>query len=223
MDGSRRSSKSNAFFTGFGRNKRIALFDTLIAQHTVPEMVAVLAHEIGHYKKNHVLQGVIISILHMGGIFFLLSLLLGSPGLYQAFYLTQMSIYAGLLFFALLYTPIELVLSVLMQIISRKNEYAADRFAAQTIADPVSLIDGLKKLSATNFSNLTPHPFYVFLNYSHPPLLQRLQAIQDIKHNEQKGGPEVDQQKNRVANIIGSQVINSGQLNQENALCQPTG
>jgi STE24 endopeptidase len=185
MDGSKRSSKSNAFFTGFGRNKRIALFDTLIEQHNSKELVAVLAHEIGHYKKNHILQGVIIGILHMGVIFFLLSLLLGSPGLYQAFYLTQMPIYAGLLFFGLLYTPIEMLLSVLLQIISRKNEYVADRFAAQTIADPVSLIDGLKKLSATNLSNLTPHPFYVFLNYSHPPLLQRIQAIQDIKHNAQ--------------------------------------
>ena len=184
MDGSKRSSKSNAFFTGFGRNKRIALFDTLIEKHNVAEMVAVLAHEIGHYKKKHVLQGVIIGILHMGVIFFLLSLLLGSPGLYQAFYLTQMPIYAGLLFFALLYTPIELAFSVLMQMISRRNEYEADHFAAETIDEPVSLIEALKKLSTTNLSNLTPHPFYVFLNYSHPPLLQRVQAIHDIKRKE---------------------------------------
>ncbi len=178
MDGSKRSSKSNAFFTGFGRNKRIALFDTLIAQHTVPEMVAVLAHEVGHYKKKHILQGTIVGILHTGVIFFLLSLFLGSPGLYQAFYMRQESIYAGLLFFGLLYTPIELVLSIVMQMVSRKNEYEADRFAAETIDEPRNLIDALKKLSATNLSNLTPHPFYVFLNYSHPPLLQRIQAIQ---------------------------------------------
>ena len=182
MDGSKRSSRSNAFFTGFGRNKRVALFDTLIAQHSVPEMVAVLAHEVGHYKKKHILQGTIINILHMGVVFALLSLFLHSSGLYQAFYMSQESIYAGLLFFGLLYTPIELVLSVVMQMISRRNEYVADRFAVETIDSPHSLIEALKKLHAKNLSNLTPHPFYVFLNYSHPPLLQRVQAIQDIEH-----------------------------------------
>jgi STE24 endopeptidase len=181
MDGSKRSSKSNAFFTGFGRNKRIALFDTLIAQISTSGMVAILAHEIGHYKKKHILQGTVISILHTGLIFFLLSLFLVSPDLYQAFYMEQDSIYTGLLFFGLLYTPIELVLSIVMQMFSRKNEYQADRFAAETIDNPNSLIDALKNLSATNLSNLTPHPFYVFLNYSHPPLLQRIHAIQDIK------------------------------------------
>jgi STE24 endopeptidase len=185
MDGSKRSSKSNAFFTGFGRNKRIALFDTLIEQHTVPEMVAVLAHEVGHYKKRHILQGTIVGIFHTGLIFFLLSLFLGSPDLYQAFYMKQESIYAGLLFFGLLYTPLELVLSVIMQMFSRKNEYEADRFAAETIDDPRSLIDALKKLAAKNLSNLTPHPFYVFLNHSHPTLLQRVQAIQGIKHKNE--------------------------------------
>jgi len=96
--------------------------------------------------------------------------------------MNQESIYAGLLFFGLLYAPIELVLSVVMQMISRKNEYVADRFAAETIDNPRSLIDALKKLHATNLSNMTPHPFYVFLNYSHPPLLQRVQAIQDMEH-----------------------------------------
>jgi STE24 endopeptidase len=179
MDGSKRSSKSNAFFTGFGRNKRIALFDTLIAQHTTPELVAVLAHEIGHYKKKHVMQGLIISILHTGLLLFLLQVFLNSPGLYQAFYMGQESIYAGLLFFGLLYTPIELVLSVIMQAISRKHEYEADRFAAETISDRSNMADALKKLSATNLSNLTPHPFYVFLNYSHPPLMERIKAIQE--------------------------------------------
>jgi len=178
MDGSKRSSKSNAFFTGFGRNKRIALFDTLIEKHTVPELVAVLAHEIGHHKRKHILQGVIISILHTGVLFFLLSVFLGSPGLYEAFYVEQQSIYTGLLFFGLLYTPLELLLSIVMQMVSRKNEYEADRFAAETIDEPQSLVDALKKLSASNLSNLAPHPFYVFLNYSHPPLLQRMRAIQ---------------------------------------------
>ncbi|MFH0769733.1 MAG: M48 family metallopeptidase [Chloroflexota bacterium] len=181
MDGSKRSSKSNAFFTGFGRNKRIALFDTLIAQHTGQEIVAVLAHEVGHYKKKHILQGTIVGILHTGVIFFLLSLSLNSPDLYQAFYMRQESIYAGLLFFGLLYTPIELVLSILMQMFSRKNEYEADRFATETVDNSLTLVDALKKLSAKNLSNLTPHPFYVFLNYSHPPLLKRVQAIQGVK------------------------------------------
>ncbi len=181
IDGSKRSSKSNAFFTGFGRNKRIALFDTLIAQQTAPEMVAVLAHEVGHYKKKHILTGMVIGVLHAGLLLFLLSLFLSNHSLYQAFYLTTMPVYAGILFFGLLYTPIELVLSIIMQMVSRVNEYAADRFAAETVDSPSSLSDALKKLSAGSLSNLTPHPFYVFLNYSHPPLLQRIRAIQTVK------------------------------------------
>jgi len=177
IDGSKRSSKSNAFFIGFGKNKRIALFDTLIERHTVPELVAVLAHEIGHYKYKHILQGIVIGILHTGVVLFLLSIFLSSPGLYHAFYMEQQSIYAGLLLFGLLYTPIELLLSIGMNILSRRNEYEADRFAAKTVDEPRSLIDTLKKLASDNLSNLTPHPFYVFLNYSHPPLLQRINAI----------------------------------------------
>ena len=184
MDGSKRSTKSNAFFTGFGNNKRIALFDTLIAQHTIPEMVAVLAHEVGHYKKKHILQGMVISVLHMAVLFYLLSLFVTNAGLYQAFSIAQQPVYAGLLFFGLLYTPIELVLGIVMEMISRKNEYEADHFAAETIDDPLSLIEGLKKLSATNLSNLTPHPFYVFINYSHPPLLQRIAAIEKVKRED---------------------------------------
>ena len=184
MDGSRRSTKSNAFFTGFGRTRRIALFDTLIAQHTAPELVAVLAHEIGHYKKKHVPQGMVISILHTGIVFFLLSVFLGSAGLFQAFRMEQPSIYTGLLFFGLLYTPLEVLVSIWLQMLSRRNEYQADRFAAVTIEEPRSLADALKKLSASNLSNMTPHPFYVFLNYSHPPLLQRVQAIE--RHAEQR-------------------------------------
>ena len=178
IDGSRRSSKSNAFFTGFGRNKRIALFDTLVAQHTVPELVAVLAHEIGHYKKKHILQAMVISILHFGLLFFLLSVFINSTGLYQAFYVEQPSIYTGLIFFGLLYTPIELVLSILMNMLSRKNEADADRFAVQTTPAPLALEDALKKLAANNLSNLTPHPFYAFLYYSHPPLLERTRSIE---------------------------------------------
>ncbi len=177
IDGSRRSSKSNAFFTGFGRNKRVALFDTFIANNTIDEIVAVLAHEIGHYKKKHILQGMTISIVHSGIVLFLLSLFLDAPGLYNAFFTEQQSIYTGLLFFSLLYTPIELVLSIGMNMLSRKNEYEADAFAARTIDDRQTMVTALKKLSSDNLSNLTPHPFYVFLHYSHPPLLQRIRAI----------------------------------------------
>jgi STE24 endopeptidase len=178
IDGSRRSSKSNAFFTGFGRNKRIALFDTLIAQHTIPELVAVLAHEIGHYKKKHIIWGLAISILHFGLLFFLLSLFIDNPLLYQAFYVQQPSVYSGLIFFSLLYTPAEFLLSILMNMLSRRFEYDADRFAAHTIPDPLAMASALKKLCADNLSNLTPHPFFVFLHYSHPPLLQRMEAIE---------------------------------------------
>lgn len=188
MDGSKRSGKSNAFFTGFGKSKRIALFDTLIAKHTVAELVAVLAHEIGHYKKKHIVQSIVISIAQMGVMFFLLSLFITTRGLFDAFGLQTVSIYAGLIFFGMLYSPIELILSIAMHVLSRKNEYEADRFAAETIQRAESMIDALKKLSVDNLSNLTPHPFHVFLNYSHPPVLQRIQAIRktvagaDIAH-----------------------------------------
>lgn len=178
MDGSKRSSKSNAFFTGFGKNKRIVLFDTLIEKHTVPELVAILAHEVGHYKKKHIIKNMAISIVHTGIMLYLLSLFIQHPGLHEAFFMEEVSIYAGLLFFGLLYTPIEMVLSIVMQLFSRKHEYEADRFAAETTDDPESMVSALKKLSADNLSNLTPHPFHVFLNYSHPPVLERIQAIQ---------------------------------------------
>jgi len=177
IDGSKRSSKSNAFFTGFGKNRRIALFDTLIEKHTVAELVAVLAHEIGHYKKGHIIQGMVIAIVHMGILFYLLSVFLGHRGLFDAFFMEEASVYAGLIFFSLLFTPLELVLSVFMHGLSRRNEYEADRFAVDTTGRGLELVAALKKLSAHNLSNLTPHPFYVFLNYSHPPLLRRIASI----------------------------------------------
>jgi len=177
MDGSKRSKKSNAFFTGFGKNKRIVLFDTLIKNHTVGELVSVLAHEVGHYKKRHIMKSMIISILHMGLMFFLLSIFLSHQGLFDAFYMDNISVYVGLIFFGMLFTPIEMILSVIMQIFSRKNEYEADRFAAETTDDADNMITALKKLSRDNLSNLTPHPVYVFLNYSHPPVLKRIEAI----------------------------------------------
>jgi STE24 endopeptidase len=191
MDGSKRSTKSNAFFTGFGNNKRIALFDTLIEKHTPEELVAVLAHEIGHYKKRHIPKNMIVSILHTGVMFALLSLFLQVPGLFDAFYMDDMSVYAGLVFFGLLYAPIEMILSMVMQIMSRKYEFEADAFAANTIEDPEDMVDVLKKLSKDNLSNLTPHPFYVFLNYSHPPVLERIKSIREVEEKQQEKKPSI--------------------------------
>lgn len=181
IDGSKRSSKSNAFFTGFGKNKRIALYDTLIENHTHDELVAVLAHEIGHYKKKHIIKGMITGVIQTGVTFFLLSVFLKAEGLFDAFYMEQMSVYAGLIFFGMLYAPIEMILSLFAQIVSRKHEFEADEFAASTIKNAENMVSTLKKLSKDNLSNLTPHPFYVFLNYSHPPVLQRINAIRGLK------------------------------------------
>lgn len=179
MDGSKRSSKSNAFFTGFGKHKRIALYDTLIENHDTNELLAVLAHEIGHYKKKHVLQGTIIQFIHLGILFFLMSLFIKDRALFDAFYMENMSIYSGLIFFAMLYTPIDMIISMFINILSRRNEYQADKFAADNLGTGDFLIKALKKLSKDNLSNLTPHPFYVFLNYSHPPLSERIEAIRN--------------------------------------------
>lgn len=181
MDGSKRSSKSNAFFTGFGKNKRIVLFDTLIQRHTVQELVAVLAHEMGHYKKKHILQGMLLGILQTGIMFYLLSFIISYQGLFEAFYVTHVSVYAGLIFFGMLFAPIDFFVGLLMQVRSRSNEYQADRFSVETTWDPQAMIQALKKLSVHNLSNLLPHPFYVFLNYSHPPVLQRIDAIEKIE------------------------------------------
>ena len=178
IDGSRRSSKSNAFFTGLGKHKRIALFDTLVAAHTVPELVAVLAHEIGHYKMRHIIRGTLLSVAHTGVMFFFLSVFLHHEGLFQAFYVHLPAVYTGLVFFGMLYVPLALLLSMGMQSISRKHEYEADRYAMDTFHEPAALAQALQKLSVHNLANLTPHPFYVFLHYSHPPMLQRLRALQ---------------------------------------------
>jgi STE24 endopeptidase len=177
MDGSRRSSKSNAFFTGFGRTKRIVLFDTLIEQHTVSELVAVLAHEIGHYKRRHILMAMLLGVLQTGIMLVLLSLLISYRGLFDAFFMERPSVYAGIIFFAMLYSPLNFFMGIGMQMISRRNEVQADRFAVRSTGDPQSLAQALKKLSANNLSNLTPHPLYVFLNYSHPPVLERLHRL----------------------------------------------
>lgn len=177
IDGSRRSSRTNAFFTGFGSAKRIALFDTLIDKHTSDEIVAVLAHEVGHYKKKHIVKGLVLSIAHSGVVFYLLSVFLSHRGLFDAFFMEQSSIYAGLVFFGLLYAPVELLLSLFLNHWMRKHEFEADRYAADTLDHSEAMTSALKKLSADNLANLTPHPFYVRLNHSHPPILERVSAI----------------------------------------------
>ncbi len=181
IDGSRRSSKANAFFTGFGKHRRIALFDTLIEQQSTSELVAILAHEIGHHCKKHILKNLLVAIVHMGFMFYLLNLFIGKPPLFAAFYLDQPSIYAGLVLFGLLYSPVEFLLAIILQYISRKYEYEADAFAGQTTGNPESLVSALKKLAANNLSNLSPHPLYVLLHYSHPPLEQRIKALKNSR------------------------------------------
>ena len=180
MDGSKRSEKSNAFFTGFGKNKKIALFDTLIEKHSVPELVAVLAHEIGHFKKKHIIQSMILGILQTGITFYLLSLFMRNEGLFAAFGVPETSVYLSLIFFGLLYTPISKVISIFMTMLSRKNEFEADAYAADVTGEPETMVTALKKLSKDNLSNLTPHPFYVFLNYSHPPVPERIAALRKL-------------------------------------------
>ena len=187
IDGSKRSSKANAFFTGFGKQKRIALFDTLIENHTLTELVAVLAHEIGHYKKKHIIIAMFLSVINMGVVFFLLSVFLNNRALFDAFYMDNLSVYASLLFFSLLYSPVEFILSVLLQFLSRRHEFQADRYAIETYSGGATLVEALKKLSRKNLSNLTPHPFYVFLNYSHPPVLRRIERIREVAVSGQEG------------------------------------
>lgn len=180
IDGSKRSTKSNAYFTGFGTKKRIVLYDTLIADLTTNELVAVLAHEIGHYKKHHVLWSLLIGILQTGLVLFIFSLFVGSPELSGALGVETPSFHIGLIAFGILYSPISMITGLAMNIFSRKNEYEADAFAAQ-YWDKEELASALKKLSVNNLSNLMPHPVYVFFHYSHPTLLQRLKELNSMK------------------------------------------
>ncbi len=177
IDGSKRSTKANAYFTGMGKQKRIVLYDTLIKDHSVEEVVAVLAHEIGHNKLKHTTVSLIIGVLETGFMFYLLSLFITpGSGIFQAMgrvFSTQPSFHIGIMVFGLLYGPVSMLLSLLTNYISRKNEYAADGFAAANYSAE-ALGQALIKLSKNNLSNLTPHPAYVFFYYSHPTLLQRL-------------------------------------------------
>lgn len=176
IDGSKRSTKANAYFSGMGSKKSIVLYDTLIKEQNTEELVAVLAHEVGHYKKKHITKSMIISILNTGLMLFLLGWALSSPALSAALGVEQPSFHIGILAFSLLLSPFSMVTGILMNLYSRKNEFEADHFAKTTFK-AAPLKSALKKLSVDNLSNLTPHPAYVFMYYSHPPLLQRLQAL----------------------------------------------
>ena len=177
IDGSKRSTKANAYFSGFGPKKRIVLYDTLQKELSEEEIVAVLAHEIGHYKKKHVLLNLFFSVLITGLMLFLLSVVVSSPSLSRALGTQNASFHLGLIVFGILYSPLSLLIGLLTNYISRKNEFAADRFARENYK-PGILAGALKKLSVKNLSNMMPHPAYVFFHYSHPPLLRRLEKLE---------------------------------------------
>jgi STE24 endopeptidase len=177
IDGSKRSTKANAYFSGFGPKKRIVLYDTLQKELSEEEIVAVLAHEIGHYKKKHVLMTLLFSVILTGLMLFLLSVVVGSPLLSSALGSEKASFHLGLIVFGILYSPLSLLIGLVTNFISRKNEFAADRFVKENFRAEF-LAEALKKLSVKNLSNMMPHPSYVFFHYSHPPLLQRLEKLE---------------------------------------------
>lgn len=177
MDGSRRSTKANAFFVGWGKYRRIVLFDTLIKKHTLDEIISIVAHEMGHYKKKHSLKSLGVSIIAKGVMFFTLSLFINNPGLFAAFKMRELSIYASLFFFSFLYIPLNMIFSLFIHFLSRKHEYEADAYAVKSYKKPAAYIYALKKLTVDHLSNLTPHPLKVFIRYTHPPVLKRIEAI----------------------------------------------
>lgn len=176
IDGSKRSTKANAYFSGFGKEKRITLFDTLINDLSEEEIVAVLAHEVGHYKRKHIIFNLLVSLGLTGFTLFILSLFINSPEISLAIGVSTPSFHAGLVGFVLLYSPISEVTGLAMNYLSRKFEFQADDYAKKTFA-ATPLVTSLKKLSKNNLSNLTPHPAYVFVHYSHPPLVERIRNL----------------------------------------------
>jgi STE24 endopeptidase len=177
IDGSKRSTKANAYFSGFGPKKRIVLYDTLQKELSEEEIVAVLAHEIGHYKKKHVLLNLIFSVFTTGLMLFLLSVVVNNPSLSKALGSENASFHMGLIVFGILYSPLSLIIGLLTNWVSRKNEFAADKYVKEKFK-PELLATALIKLSVKNLSNMMPHPAYVFFHYSHPPLLQRLEKLE---------------------------------------------
>lgn len=177
IDGSKRSAKANAFFSGMGKKKKIVLYDTLINKHTTEELVAVLAHEVGHFKKKHIVMSYLLSVVNIFFMLFVLSLMIFNENLSLALGGSQQAIHLNLIAFGILFSPISGIVGLLMNMLSRKNEFEADAYAASTFsAEPLML--ALKKLSVDNLSDLFPHKWYVFFHYSHPPLLQRLAAME---------------------------------------------
>ena len=176
IDGSKRSTKANAYFSGMGRKKRIVLFDTLIKELSTDEIVAVLMHEIGHFRKKHIVSTMILSFIQTGIMLYIFSLFISQPVLSQALGVPDASFHIGLIAFGILYSPISVLIGLMMNMLSRKNEFQADHFAA-CFGMGNALISALKKLTVTNLSNLTPHPLYVFFHYSHPTLLQRMRNL----------------------------------------------
>ena len=179
IDGSKRSTKANAYFTGLGPKKRVVLYDTLIDELTEEEIVAVLAHEVGHYKKRHTLRSMVVSVIQMGVLFWLFSLCVNNVALSEALGGDRAYFQMGLIAFAILYSPVNLILGVGMNVWSRNNEYEADAFAARYYEGDY-LVSGLKKISVKSLSNLTPHPLYEYIYYSHPSLLKRIDAVKRI-------------------------------------------
>ena len=177
MDGSKRSAHSNAYFTGFGKSRRIAIFDTLVEKHSTNEIVSVVAHEVGHYKLKHVLQGTILGIIETGIMLFAFNLIMNDISLFQMFGVSQLSVHAGIVFFSMLYAPVSMFTSIVTTAISRKNEYEADKYSYDTTNNREALVSMLIGLSANNLSHLTPHPLKVFLSYSHPPVVDRIKAV----------------------------------------------
>jgi STE24 endopeptidase len=176
MDGSKRSNKANAFFSGIGKKKKIVLFDTLINNHSKDELVAVLAHEVGHFKKKHIVYAFVLSAMQIAFTLYILSLMVFNQQLSIALGGTQQALHLNLIAFGILFSPISGITGLLMSIYSRKNEFEADAYAKQTF-NGLSLANALKKLSVDSLDNLYPHPVYVFFCYSHPPLLKRLKAL----------------------------------------------
>jgi STE24 endopeptidase len=177
MDGSKRSTKANAFFSGLGKRKKVVLYDTLLEQHTTQELVAVLAHEIGHYKKGHIKLGIFTGIVQTGIILYILSLFIFSENISLALGGSQMAVHLNIIGFTMLFSPISTLLGIAMNILSRKHEFEADEFARKTF-DGKPLAEALKTLSVKTLSNLNPHPAYVFVHYSHPPLMRRLEKLE---------------------------------------------
>ncbi len=181
MDGSKRSKKANAFFSGIGKKKKIVLYDTLISNHTTEELIAVLAHEVGHFKKKHIIFGYALSVAQVFFTLYILSLMIFNADLSLALGGIQQAIHLNLLAFGILYSPISGITGLLMSLYSRKNEFEADAYARKTYSGK-ALAEALKKLSVDSLSNLYPHPVYVFFHYSHPPLLARLRPLTTDAH-----------------------------------------